>query len=78
VEVFVTASVALLAVGAGLWVSDWKAAAEALWATATLLGLGQAIGLIVGALRRREPASMSSWCSLWAVRWRFGRRLPAQ
>jgi hypothetical protein len=78
VGVFVTASVTLLAVGAGRWLGQWKAAADALRGTATLLGLGQAIGLIVGALRRREPASMSSWCSLWAVRWRFGRRLPAQ
>jgi heavy metal translocating P-type ATPase len=56
VGVFVTASVALLVVGAGMWLGDWKAAADALWGTATLLGLGYAIGLVVAALRRREPS----------------------
>jgi hypothetical protein len=47
-------SVVLLAAGVAAWFAHWRTAADALWAAATVVGLGYAIALVTGALRRRE------------------------
>ncbi len=47
-------SVVLLAAGLAAWFAHWRTAADALWAAATVVGLGYAIALVTGALRRRE------------------------
>jgi heavy metal translocating P-type ATPase len=47
-------SVVLLAAGVAAWFAHWHTAADVLWAAATVVGLGYAIALVTGALRRRE------------------------
>jgi heavy metal translocating P-type ATPase len=47
-------SVVLMAAGVGAWFGQWRTVADVLWVAATLFGLGYAIALVVGALRRRE------------------------